>query len=510
MPGGQPLRLGPFTDGLNTASDPTAIADSELAVCINFELDIDGSYISRPPLEEKAGSGSFTERPIFLCEAVFGNDHYAIASNTNGVFYYIGGSWTLITNTFQAYAAVQYVDKVYLVAMPGSANPGGKWDPSGGFVAVSAIPKGQAAVIYKDRLFIAPGVLSTSNSSRLTFSDNGNFDSWPAPNFIDITPGDGSKLIDLTVYQNSLLLFKNMSSYLLAYETSPTAAALTPISSTIGVSQQFNVLNYENQIYIFHNGWVYEIIGLDFNRLNTKVPFLRDDTAPSSFSETIILSKLEDRLICRYYRNTYVFGLRTRTWSQWESESDTLHYFGPILTIHPTTGSEYYAGSNLQSNESVIKFFNKAEPSTLEKTIAANKTITCRIQTKNHDFAVSHQFKRLWWWGADISTNNDVYGIVTPISFTFVTTWDALEETDWDSLFTWDNPLTTPSTITTVVPTGTGTARRFLKFLKALRFRQINFAVQLTTDGSTVDGPARLFTITAIIESKQAVSKAVN
>jgi hypothetical protein len=53
MPGA-PIQVGPFIGGLNTFSDATAIADNELTVCENFELDLDGSLKSRPPIENLA------------------------------------------------------------------------------------------------------------------------------------------------------------------------------------------------------------------------------------------------------------------------------------------------------------------------------------------------------------------------------------------------------------------------------------------------------------------------
>lgn len=513
MPGGTPLRLGPFLGGLNTASDPTAIGDAELAECTNFELDIDGSLASRPPLKELAGHVSWTERIVLLTEGIFSGNHYVIGTNTDGVFYYFGGAWTLITNTFEAGAAAQYAGKIYLIPRPGSANPGGKWDPSGGFTAVAAIPQGQGAVIHKERMFITPGITATSNESRLRFSDAGNLDVWDAANFIDAGQGDGTNLVDLTVFQDNIILFKEQSTYVLAYDIRPTDAVLRKISLTIGVSGQRNVANYENQVYIFHGGWIYEIINYDFNRLNTKVPFIRDDTAPSSFDEEVIfLSILEDRLICRYYRNIYAFNIRTRTWSQWESVANVLHYFGPIVTIHPPTGNEYYAGSCLTANETVIKLYNKAAATTAESPIAGDQLITCVAKTKNFDMAISHQFKRLWWWGTDVVTNNSIVGIATPITFSFNVTWGALNNAgkQWNQVQTWGQPLTVPSSVITTVATGTGTARRFAKFLKALRYRQINFQVELTTEGSTVDGPARLFTMTIVTESKQVVPKSVN
>lgn len=585
---GQPLRLGPFLGGLNTGSDPTAIADAELATSQNMELDIDGSLISRPPFKEIAGPGGITERFICLCDAVFSGVHYLIVSNSNGVYYYSGGSWGTITTTIQSYCAVQYADRVYIVAKPGSANPGGKWDGAT-FTAVAAIPKGQACVIHKERLFIAPGIAATSNASRLSFSDPGNFDSWPGANFLDVSQGDGTNLLDLTVYQDNLLLFKNHSSYVLAYDIRPTDAVLRKISSTIGVPGQYCVANYENQIYVFHNGWVYEIINYDFNRLNTKVPFVRDPTAPTSFAaESTFVGLLNDRLLIRYLRKIYVFGLRTRTWSEWTSTEDPLQYFGPIVKLKLDTGPEYYCGSSLLANKTLIRLIPEITSTDVESvitvrqavatggpltidyfitsdadaadifvddyvqlytsgdvlkestkfrvtnkvsfggftnifltpnpaafTIATDKlkaipTINCRIKTKNFDMAISHQFKRLWWWGADVSTDRDIRGIASPVVFSFNVTWAQLSAYRWNQLNTWAQPLTTPSSVETIWSTGTGTDRRFAKFLKSLRYRQINFEVRLVTEGSSVDGPARLFTMMIITESKQVVPKAVN
>jgi hypothetical protein len=588
--GGQPVRLGPFTGGLNTISDPTTIADTELAEFLNFEQDLDGSLKSRTPFKEIVGHASFTERIVFLCEAIFGTDHYLIGSNVNGVWFFLNGAFTLITNTFEAGAAVQYADKVYLVPKPGSGS-GGKWDPSGGFVVVAAIPKGQSAEVHKERLYVCPGIKSTTNTSRLTFSNAGDLDTWPAGNFIDVRQGDGTKLVDLTIFQDSIILFKEQSSYILSYDTQPSDATLRPISSTIGVNRQFNVVNYENQVYIFSGGWVYELTNLDFLRINVKVPFVRDDTVPSAFSdEFIFLSLLEDRLICRYYRKIYVYGLRTRTWSEWESKETNLHYFGPISTIRPATGNEYYSGTCISAITGVVKFIDKPNSTDTELPLSTNirqavataipgatnlfiasdadvadinigdyvqlytsgdvlkegtkfrvlsksstagsTTITftpnaaaltaigekmkvlphifCSIKTKNFDMAISHQFKRLWWWGASLSTNNEIIATITPITTSFISTWDDLSNYTWDQLNNWDQPLIAPSLVQSIVPTSQGTSRQAVKFLKAIRFIQVNFKVQLTTIGNTLDGPAKIFTLIAFTEVKQVVSKAVS
>jgi hypothetical protein len=721
MPGGKALRLGPFIGGLNTGSDPTAIADAELVTCTNMELDVDGSLVSRPPLTEIDGHSTFTERIVCLCEGVFAGTHYLIGSNTNGVFYYLNGVWTLITNTFRASCAVQYADKIYLVPFPGSVNPGGKWDPIGGFTAVAAIPKGQACTVHKERLFIVPGKVSTTNTSRLSFTDPANFDVWPPANFIDIGQGDGSSLIDVTVYQDNLLLFKDQSTHILAFDIRPTDAVVKRISSTIGVEDQFCVLNYENQVYTFHNGWVYEIVNYDFQRLNTKVPFIQDPSSPSPFaSEKMAVSLVGDRLIVRYYAKTYVYGLRTRTWAEWDSSRDRLQYFGPVVTIHNDTGDEFYAGSGILAYRTLVRIFDDSTGASFEQTLDPTSTVTdafgrtiasgnwgvtdtgqawgidggaaadysvgsgtgrithptknvtrlssltgpyadidilvdcipsavalggvytadiwarytnanntyllranfnllgnlsmdvykivagavtnlgtvviagtyvaaekylirfrlsgtsvkskmwkasgaepmayqisvtdaafatgsiligsfisapntnvipnmqfdnltisnmanvradiqCEIKTKNFDMAVSSQYKRLWWWGADVISNRDILGIATPIVASFSVTWAQLEAFTWAQLeaFTWAQPLSNVPGISTTVVTNSGTARRFVKFNKSLRYRQINFYVKLLTDGSTGQGPARLFTLQITTAPKEGVSKSL-
>jgi hypothetical protein len=323
MPGGQPLRLGPFIGGLNTLSDVSAIADSELADCINYELDIDGSLICRPPFQEIIDNAAFAERIVLLGVALLGGNIYVIGSNSGGVYYWVSNVWTLITNTFQATCMVQYADKIWLVAKIGSANPGGSWDGTT-FTAIAAMPKGAAAVVHKERMYVVPGLTATLNGSRLIFSNAGNFTTWTGTDFLDVKAGDGQHLVDLVVYQDNLLLFKEDSTYLFAFDIKPADGIVRQISSTLGTTQQHCVASYESSVFFYHEGEVYEVINLDFNRINTKVPFTYDATAPvgGAFVENVFLSIFGDRLLVRYFNRIYVYGLRTRTWTRWASAND--------------------------------------------------------------------------------------------------------------------------------------------------------------------------------------------
>ena len=526
MPG-RPLRLGPFVGGLNTGSDQTAVADSELTDVVNFELDIDGSLVSRPPIQSTIDmNATWTERIVLLGVGVFSSGNYLIGSNTNGIFQFNSGVWTQIDATFKASSVVQYNDVIYFLSIPGGAAPLAKWSPTVAFATISpanlntmmgADKGGGNLAIFKERLFIVPGYNKTANQSSLIFSDAGNPEAYAATTqFINVHPGDGQRLMDLVTYNDNLVLFKNDSTYVLSYTSKPSDAELLNINTTIGATTRHCIVSYENSVFVYHEGFIYEMSNYDFQRINVKVPLFYDATAPSTRAEEVFLCLFGDRLVVRYYNRIYVYGLRTRTWSRWESANSELHNFGPIVAmpsnVVSATNDEFYAGSAILSNERVYLIKNGFSTTDSEKLAGVAVSMNCSITTKNYDLSNSYQYKKLNWWGADVITNNSVTGIANPIIFGFVSTWGLLygQSKKWTDLATWANPLTSSSVSTVVTASGSGTLRRFLKFPKALRYRQINFQLQLTTSGATTDGPVKIFSLTIFTSTKETVTQAVN
>src|SRR5690348_1582175 len=194
---GSPVKIGPFAGGLNTYSEPSAVGDNEAVDLVNFNVDLDGSIFSRPPIRIKdvgasvPGSGEIKLLGFFIDPTT--DEKYLISSNSTQTYARkeSDNTWTLITGTFAASTVVQYQNKLYLVAPANSANPGGSWTPGGGFVAIAAIPKGASAAIYKERLFVAGGKLDATNANRVFFSNAGDFATWTtSTNFFDVRAGD--------------------------------------------------------------------------------------------------------------------------------------------------------------------------------------------------------------------------------------------------------------------------------------------------------------------------------
>ncbi|GAB7387348.1 hypothetical protein BSNK01_11840 [Bacillaceae bacterium] len=80
-------------------------------------------------------------------------------------------------------------------------------------------PRGAYVAAHKNRLWMAG---DQANPSRLYYSDILNIESWPALNFIDISPNDGDKITGLLTIGDYLIISKGHSMWMLTGEGSST------------------------------------------------------------------------------------------------------------------------------------------------------------------------------------------------------------------------------------------------------------------------------------------------
>lgn len=323
MPG-NPIQIGPFIGGLNTYSDPTAVADNELVECENFELDLDGSLKSRPPLVDSGVTfplGNTGNVKILGYYYAAGNVPYLIGSDgLSSTYYFTGSSWTLITATFAASAMAQFDDKAWLLSPVGEADPGGWWTPSGGFTGVANMPHGAVLTAHKFRLWVAVGAGALANATRLYFSNilGGAGTFWQAsPDFVDIGAGDGQTLVQVTIYYNNLLIFRTNSIYSFSYTSDPAAGVISQVVPGVGLTDPDALVAYESYLYFMYDDKAYEFINNRANQINVKVPFR--STSRSGIYKPYSVSLFNQRVIFSFWDVMYVFSLRTRTWTTWKS-----------------------------------------------------------------------------------------------------------------------------------------------------------------------------------------------
>ena len=513
MPG-EAIQIGPFVGGLNTFSDPTAIADNEIAVCENFELDLDGSLISRPPIVNRnitfplQSTGNINVLGYYYGP---GAVPYLLASDgVSKTYYFNGSSWTLITNTFAASAMVQFDHKAWLVAPYGSANPGGYWTPAGGFISQVNMPKGDTIVAYKFRLWISGGRDALNNPTRLYYSNalSSPLGLWIAsPDFADIGAGDGQSIVRVAVYYNSLIIFRTNSIYSFQYTSDPDNGVTSLLVPNIGLSAKNALVAWENYIYFIYDEKAYEFVNNRAQQINLKVPL--QATSRTGIYDPYVVSLFSNRVIFSFWDTLFVFSIRTRTWTVWRSPVN-----GPIGTV--------IAAITDTDEEEAVAFSSAIVPaggSRVAKTLHITDAVTtesedfvCLVRTKNYNYQTSSAYKRLFWWGVDAIFKGQVTATATPITFNQAVLWNQVSSYTWNQIvnYDWDQPGSPSSDVQTVRNSGgVGAIRKFVKFLKSLRFRQIHYTLEFETDGSIETAPVRLFALMTYVKAHEKVSKTV-
>lgn len=319
----KPMLIGPFSKGLNTYDDPTAIDDRELVEALNFDPGFDGSLRSRPPFTN-------TEDDFFLGLAgaprllgyYYDNNNvpYLIASDgMSSTWRYNGGAWTLITNTFSASDFVQFDGKAWLSSPVGEADPGGYWSVATGFVADADMPRGASIAQYKSRLWVAQG-LGGTNPTRLYYSKAlGQPSFWASPGFVDVGAGDGESIIKIVPYFDTLLLFRTKSIWSFQYGIDPSTATQGVLVPGVGLQGNRALVAYENYLYFMHDEKAYQFINNRVQQINIKVPFRASNLG--STNDPFHVSLFNNRILYSYYEVIYVYSLRTQTWTTWRSDA---------------------------------------------------------------------------------------------------------------------------------------------------------------------------------------------
>jgi hypothetical protein len=509
---GDPVKIGPFVGGMNTYSGVSAIADNEAVEILNMDVDLDGSLVGRPGINQYGTAPlSGTSHIIGQYTSVTGI-FYAIYAFANSVRALNTSDKTWSTIQAGVFTdCVQYNNKLWLVQMPsGTTQGGGSWDPVAGWTAVPTMPRGYSACIYKERMFIAASVNSdTTSVNRVKFSNPANPGTWTSTDTFDVNAGDGQDIMCLYVFDSSIIIFKTDSTYIYAYESQPTKGQVQAVSQTIGANNNFCTVEYENSLFVMHEDKVYRISNWQWEHANIKLPFQYRNTAISGQADGTSLAAVGNRIVARYYDYYYCLGTKTGAWTTWIFGDGTSMFPTDFIrdpNIDPAAGTARYFAANHVGGTTNWYIFVDAVNS-----VARSETFTIRLISKAYDYGVPYGFKRLYWWGADIFSKSEIQYRVSPIAFNIPITWGQLALHPFSEYLTWGRPLDISIDVSdSAGGSNPSNFRTFIKLLKGLRFRQLQFTLVTQSDGSTVTGPLRIFSLTSFVDNKELVSKKVS
>ena len=543
-----------FTGGLNNYWDQSSIQDNELAMLVNFEVTTNGALTSRPPIwyERNAQNGIiYTPRPdepIDILGTYIKNDGtrflVVVTDDRTYVYNVSTKAWTQVS-TFRATDCTQFQNKLVLAS--GTAGQGGYWE-NGVFTNTPTMPALGGIELFQNRFF-GFGKQGTATANTVYWSDittagvegaGNSIWNWSDAQgyfYVEIGTGDGQWITAMAQGYNDIVIFRNKSTYRFSYGELPEEGTMQVMQQDIGAETARCVVKFENAHFVLSGKTLYKYQNWLYYPLNAeRVNFEPQTEFTPRFEHAV--SIVGRRCLVWHGGRLYAYNLDTSAWSEWDSQR-RVGYFVTIPRLHEDDKEELYYGisgdadvdSDVATDYALFRTRDRIQVTGFTGQYFTEEMI-CSLRTKIYDFATPVEWKRLYFWSADLSTARTVRAIAVPVAITaepIAVNWDELsqdgvydngfytfdelsQENQFDELFsTWDKPKT-PGTIESVIddfPVGTLT-RLVTKLDQSLRFRRIYFELYLTCDGTVSTSPVQVFSLTPMVGIKSKVAKGAN
>jgi hypothetical protein len=287
------------------------------------------------------------------------------------------------------------------------------------------------------------------------------------------------------------------------------------VQEGIGAESQQCIVRYENALIVLSGGQVYSYYNGVFQSLNDQKVRFESAVAPETLVVPYAVSVLGARLIVFYSGSIFVLQMKTGTWSTWVTTTGFVYcraLVGVADSIEKAIEGFAISNNAVTGDQNVYRISDRLNPSD------GAEEMVCSIRTKIYDFKTPNEWKRLYWWAAEVMAVGEVTARVFPVSIETMTTstWDHLGTFTWDELeaaieYGFDNPAPFPFNVQTVSTFNWKSPERLnLKLDHALRFRRVYFEIYITTDGTASTAPAQIFSLTPMIGTKAAISERVS
>lgn len=507
-----------FSGGLNNFWDESTISNTEVPFLENLEFSTTGALASRPPIINTGATYpvSATHFNLLGYYVKENGDQLAVITSAGKTYVFdLATTWTKIWD-FEASGMVQFKYQLILCRVDGA---GAWWTATDGLTSIATMPAAQGLALHKERLF-AFGPTGTATQSILYWSKvSGEVAGFPSydhrywdttTDYTSIASGDGQWITGLISEQTSIVIFRNASTYGFSYnDLVGETGTVSKFRDKLGAENARCIAQYENNTLVLSGDQLYSYYNGNFTSLNDQK--VRFEAASVSNKVDFAVSIVGSRVIVWFKGSVYVYQLKTNTWSMWKSTTGLAY----AIQLPPQAGeigdariAYGISGSTTSSTWKLYSIYDHPHGG------ATAENFTCKLRTKIYDFETPSEWKRLYWWAADIMAANSATCRAIPVSLdSSQPSWDALGTYTWDQLGagTWDNPTATPVSVTTVANIGYTYAQRVnLKLDHSLRFRRIYFELEVSCDGTAATTPVQIFSLSPMIGTKAKISGQVS
>ena len=399
-----PISVSGFR-GLNLREPAAMIGDDELVECKNLDIGRNGEVTRRRGFAEIHDGTTFGLTKVQLLEHFIVEDSgiYQILAVgvDNGHFYHStdGVTWTDEGNKGSIEWAVQYDNKIYLIDTGYRVRT---WDGTTFSTEIANSPYGEVAIAWKDRLFVMGAI---ANKNRLYFSEPGDFTSWPATNFIDVSPGDGDVLTAIAVIHDLLVLFKQRSTWGLYVSGAPSSWTLRNQNPEIGCMSKFTPREIEGLLYFVGHLGIYRTDGTGVEEISADLePVFAYRVTGQGVRHQDAAALWQEKYVVRLLVNAapesariFIYHLRTGGWTEYVLGNLIPNQIFNFLEVYVNAPRGLYIGS-LSSGE-VYRFREENDHQD------AGGNYTCSMKTKDFEFGLPSLMKRGKWSLLDVNTD---------------------------------------------------------------------------------------------------------
>lgn len=318
---------------LNTTDDPLLLAEDESPDALNYVYDTVNA------IETRAGYTKVLTttlaNPIQGITEFYKSDQtkqLVYGSGTSLYRYDNAGGSVALSGTPATFTANQpwsfdvYMDSVYggngsepLVSYNGTS-----------YSVVNSAINPALVKIHKNRVFVVK-----KNSSTLYFSDAGNPSSFPANNFIQINTNDGQNIRAIEVLQDSLVIFKDDSIFVLTGEplgagntTTIGNLQLRQANSDVGCTAGRTVQRVGSVLFFMHKSGLYVFQNYASQLISQKLnKTFKQDMNPSFLDQCwAVYSPFEKKYLLGYPSTVsttcdriIVYDMLTKNFSMWDN-----------------------------------------------------------------------------------------------------------------------------------------------------------------------------------------------
>lgn len=309
-----------FGRGLNLRDKPDAVDPQECIDCLNVD------FSERGAIQTRAGYGKIVSSTITGLGAfknTAGTKRLLTTVGTNLAAYNLtGGSAThtsALTDSTTPMSFVAYGTPASERVYAGNGTDVRYYDGSG-FTNPNAssvvVPKASALCLQAtDNRLVATGFTAgangpagaTVNPSHVYFSDPGDPGTWGANNYVQLTPGDGEKIVAAVTWRELVFVFKQ-TKFFVFYGNSVDADGnpifnYRPVEGGVGAASRLGIATTPDGVYFVGSDGIYVTTGSNATKVSDLVEPLWTGGAADYFSGGVIsnvaacnLTATEDRV----------------------------------------------------------------------------------------------------------------------------------------------------------------------------------------------------------------------